>query len=219
MKTETKLNYYQSIASQIEYFERAIAALVRENEPNRFGSVYLDGERSKSHAFVPLPTLSFINSMFAVVEAVEKDGRTASEYTFVDFGSGPGIKMVIARAFGFQVMGFEFNEEYVKRSYGLGVSSLIKIKDLEQLDPLEIPSKSILYFYRPFQDGTKQDAFEEKIFTSMSKESYAIPFGGTGLLQSKLQTVSGDWKLGARVYRKEVTELKPKRNGKRAVEC
>lgn len=90
---------------------------------------------------------------------------------FVDVGAGLGFKVRIAKEFGFEADGIEFDKRYIEfaRKY-FGTNLIYK-------DALKANYKDydVIYFYQPMCDGEKQEQLEDRIISTMKDDAIVIP--------------------------------------------
>ncbi len=90
---------------------------------------------------------------------------------FLEIGSGPGSKMLIARElFGLEVHGIEFNPEYAREAVSLG----LHVMTGDAADFGDYHRYDLIWFHRPFRDPDSQAALEKRVWDDMAPGAVVI---------------------------------------------
>lgn len=132
-------------------------------------------DRKGSYCFIPMYYLR----LYQEIEDLLKINPNLRGKKFVDYGSGPGMTMLIAKSFGLITKGYEMRDSCVK--FARSILTL----NVEKCDLKSHPYNEkfqIVYYYCPFTDRNMENDFELKAISTLESGGYLMcPCPGTFL--------------------------------------
>lgn len=145
-----------------------------DNQHNRQVGEIIGKRRKLGHYdYIPFPAVDFCYTLKACLRDAEKRGIKI--LSFVDYGSGPGLKLRLASLlYRFPaVLGYEFSEDLIAKRMHHGVRQL----DILQLTEADIPAgPQIAYYYCPLANDLKQNSFSQNLWDLLPVNSYVMSF-------------------------------------------
>lgn len=111
----------------------------------------------------PTPLPKFVD-MLGVASMCREIMDLDRKPRFFEAGCGVGTKLVVAKQFGLEELGWELFPEYVEQARALGVN--VEQHDLRQDEP-DWGSFDIVFLSRPFKDDEENRQFEQRAMDAM----------------------------------------------------
>jgi SAM-dependent methyltransferase len=185
---------YVPIQDETARFDH-IQAVLKYVEKTEHDYLLTGGDATVHTSFMPHQPADFLAIMSDCVASAQ-GGK------FLDVGCGPGTKMLLAQEiFGLDVHGIELNPEMAAKANEQFPDRVIT-GDALNGDGL-YTVQDIIWLYRPFKDGTKEDELERLIMHRMKPG--AILVGGAWEMSDKPKgwhTVVDDWEIGRGAWKK-----------------
>lgn len=176
--------YCNILATVIHALEEKTLKKIDDNDGR------IENRRHKgSYEYIPYNTRCFVE----VLNTIKKDyeERYARSFAsvfpkFIDAGCGLGVKLVLAAAMGFQTTGLEIDCELIERAedifaldHDFWFGSPHQIPGIINQDVLDhdYQAYDVIYFYCPFVNRDKEEAFEKRVHSQMKQGAYLVAVG------------------------------------------
>lgn len=158
--------------------------LSKEEEKERF-EIACKG----SYSYIPYQLHDLDKHLNKVNKLLLRHSKTDEKFSFVDYGCGIGITLVLARSFDFETTGIEIDKQCLNASkYQLFNSNTLEL-NLEDESTYRDRKFDIVYFYCPFVGRDKETIFETRALSTVRIGGYAI-VPGPGRALSSIDTAN-----------------------------
>ncbi len=118
-------------------------------------------DTSREYPFVPMDTRQAFDQILCARSHLEQRADRPSPWTFLDIGAGIGNVLLIAEQMGFDVFGIEKDPYPCSIARQLIGEDRVQEADIWQFDGYH--RFDVIYYFRPFHDGTLERRFETMI--------------------------------------------------------
>lgn len=147
--------------------------------------------------YIPLPITKFIY----ILRYLSKLNLVG--YHFYEFGAGFGIKCLLAEKLGYDVTGFEINDDLIEKSKKIGLGDLVVKKNIFNIKKEELQSPKIIYYYQPIRDERTMYNYELKIRNEIMNKgdilvrfnTYSRPMEGLEDIGPKISKLIGKYTI------------------------